>query len=162
MHGYLTDKADVYSFGVVALEIVSGKNNTIRRQNEDALLLLDWTNQLKEEGNLMELVDKRLGSDFNKEEAMVMINVALLCTNVTQTLRPAMSSVVSMLEGRSVVHEVVSESRDVFDEKMEAMRLYCKEIQEHSSISMEVPWTASSASAADLYPVHSSYLEERN
>ncbi|XP_019456015.1 PREDICTED: probable leucine-rich repeat receptor-like serine/threonine-protein kinase At3g14840 isoform X2 [Lupinus angustifolius] len=163
MHGYLTDKADVYSFGVVALEIVSGKNNTTRRQNEEALLLLNWANLLKKEGNLMELVDRRLGSDFNKEEVMVMINVALLCTNVTQTLRPAMSSVVSMLEGRSVVHEVVSDSSELLlDEKMEATRLHYKEIQEHSSTSMEGPWTASSNSAADLYPVHSSYLEGRN
>ncbi|KAF1898118.1 hypothetical protein Lal_00032883 [Lupinus albus] len=158
------DKADVYSFGVVALEIISGKNNTTRRQNGEAILLLDWANLLKSEGNLMELVDRRLGSDFKKEEVMVVINVALLCTNVTQTLRPAMSSVVSMLEGRSVVHEVVSESNEVLDEKMEKMRLLYKEIHEHSSISMEGPWTASSTSAADLYPVHidSSYLEERN
>ncbi|MCI28125.1 LRR receptor-like kinase, partial [Trifolium medium] len=37
---------------------------------------------LKERGDLMELVDGRLGSDFNKKEAMVMINVGLLCTNV--------------------------------------------------------------------------------
>ncbi|KAF1898139.1 hypothetical protein Lal_00032904 [Lupinus albus] len=44
MHGYLTDKADVYSFGVVALEIVSGKNNIYRRQNEKSLHLLEWIN----------------------------------------------------------------------------------------------------------------------
>jgi len=42
MHGYLTDKADVYSFGVVALEIVTGKTNTIHRPKQEALLLLDW------------------------------------------------------------------------------------------------------------------------
>ena len=43
MHGYLTDKADVYSFGIVALEIVSGKANTIRRSREEEVLyLLDW------------------------------------------------------------------------------------------------------------------------
>jgi len=42
MHGYLTDKADVYSFGVVALEIVSGKSNTIHRSKQEALHLLDW------------------------------------------------------------------------------------------------------------------------
>ncbi|KAF1897872.1 hypothetical protein Lal_00032634 [Lupinus albus] len=98
----------------------------------------------------MELVDRRLGSDFKKEEVMVVINVALLCTNVTQTLRPAMSSVVSMLEGRSIVHEVVSESNEVLDEKMEKMRLLYKEIQQHNSISMEGPWTPSSTSAAYL------------
>ena len=42
MHGYLTDKADVYSFGIVALEIVSGKTNTMRRSKEEAFYILDW------------------------------------------------------------------------------------------------------------------------
>jgi hypothetical protein len=78
---------------------------------------------LKEENNQMELVDKRLGSNFNKEEAMVMINVALLCTNVTSALRPAMSSVVSMLEGKIGIQELELESSEVLDEKkMDAMR----------------------------------------
>ncbi|CAL5190212.1 unnamed protein product [Lathyrus oleraceus] len=162
MHGYLTDKADVYSFGIVALEILHGSNNTTLRQKEEAFHLLDWAHVLKEEGNLLELVDKRLGSNFKKEEAMVMINVALLCTNVTSSLRPAMSSVVSMLEGRIEIEELVLESSEVLDEKkMEAMRKY---YQDHS-ISMEGPWTATTSSsvATDLYPVQpdSSYLEKR-
>lgn len=42
LHGYLTDKADVYSFGVVALEIVSGRSNTLYRTKEEAFYLLDW------------------------------------------------------------------------------------------------------------------------
>jgi len=46
MHGYLTDKADVYSFGVVALEIVTGKSNTISRPKQEALNLLDWVTSI--------------------------------------------------------------------------------------------------------------------
>lgn len=42
MHGYLTDKADVYSFGIVALEIVSGRSNSIPRQKDDSFNLLNW------------------------------------------------------------------------------------------------------------------------
>lgn len=42
MRGHLTDKADVYSFGIVALEIVSGRSNTISRNPENVLYLLDW------------------------------------------------------------------------------------------------------------------------
>jgi hypothetical protein len=86
---------------------------------------------LKEKGDLMELVDRRLGSDFNKKEAMVMINVALLCTNVTSNLRPSMSSVVGMLEGRTVVPEFVPDSSEVMDEKkMEVMRQYYYQIED--------------------------------
>lgn len=110
----------------------------------------------------MDLVDRRLGLEFNKEEALVMIKVALLCTNVTAALRPTMSSVVSMLEGKIVVDEEFSgETTEVLDEKkMEKMRLYYQEL----SNSKEEPWTASSTSVADLYPVglDSSYLEKRD
>ncbi|KAL0546748.1 hypothetical protein IC582_016661 [Cucumis melo] len=103
MRGYLTDKADVYSFGIVALEIVSGKSNTNYRPKEEFVYLLDWAYVLEEQGNLLELVDPDLGSNYSSEEAMRMLNVALLCTNPSPTLRPAMSSVVSMLEGKIAV-----------------------------------------------------------
>ncbi|XP_039686619.1 probable leucine-rich repeat receptor-like serine/threonine-protein kinase At3g14840 isoform X2 [Medicago truncatula] len=130
MHGYLTDKADVYSFGIVALEIVSGRSNTMYRLKEEAFYLLEWAHLLKERGDLMELVDSRLGSDFKKKEAMVMINVALLCANDTSNLRPSMSSVVSMLEGMTVVPEFVSYSREVMDEqKLEIMRQYYSKME---------------------------------
>ncbi|AES66495.2 putative protein kinase RLK-Pelle-DLSV family [Medicago truncatula] len=161
MRGYLTDKADVYSFGIVALEIVSGRSNTMYRSKEEAFYLLDWAELLKERGDLMELVDSRLGSDFNKKEAMVMINVALLCTNDTSNLRPSMSSVVSMLEGRTVVPEFVSDSSEVMDEqKLEVMRQYYSQMEKNKvcksqsrSLSSDDQCTASSSSAVDLYPV---------
>ncbi|KAL9322276.1 hypothetical protein ACSQ67_010329 [Phaseolus vulgaris] len=173
MHGYLTDKADVYSFGVVALEIVTGKTNTIHRPKQEALLLLDWAHLVKEKGNLIELVDRRLGSNFNEKEVMMMIKVGFLCTNTTANLRPSMSSVLSMLEGKTVIPEFISDSSEVMDEmKLEAMRQYYSQMEEnersethttHSS-SKDGPWTASSSSAADLYPLHmdSSYWEKRN
>ncbi|KAJ9690794.1 hypothetical protein PVL29_013115 [Vitis rotundifolia] len=103
--GYLTHKADVYSFGIVALEIVSGKNNRKYRPNEDYFSLLDWAFFLQQKGNLMELVDPKLESDFNKEEVLRMIKTALLCTNPSPALRPTMSAAVNMLEGRTPVHE---------------------------------------------------------
>ncbi|CAJ2659564.1 unnamed protein product [Trifolium pratense] len=175
MHGYLTDKADVYSFGVVAFEIVSGRSNTLYRSKEEALYLLDWAHMLKEKGDLMDLVDRRLGSDFNKKEAMVMIDVAFLCTNVTSNLRPSMSSVVSMLEGTTVVPEFISDSSEVMNEKkLEVMRQYYNQMEENKtsksqtqsqSLLSDGAWTATtSSSGADLYPVQSdsSYWEKRN
>nr|GFA46874.1 probable LRR receptor-like serine/threonine-protein kinase At1g53430 [Tanacetum cinerariifolium] len=101
MKGYLTDKADVYSFGVVALEIVSGKSNIHYRRNEeeDFVYLLDWAYVLQEQESLLELVDHSLGR-YSKDEAMIMLNIALLCTNQSPTLRPPMSSVVKMLDGK--------------------------------------------------------------
>ncbi|KAG5020435.1 hypothetical protein JHK87_016290 [Glycine soja] len=124
MHGYLTDKADVYSFGVVALEIVSGRSNMIQRQKEEAFHLLDW----------------KIGFGLLQKEVTARINVSLLCTNVTASLRPTMSLVVSMLEGRSVVQEVFSESSEALDEKkLEAMRQRYQEIIEENKLT-EIQW----------------------
>ncbi|EOY13460.1 Leucine-rich repeat transmembrane protein kinase [Theobroma cacao] len=173
MRGYLTDKADVYSFGIVALEIVSGRSNISYRPKEECFHLIDWVLTLKEQGSLLDLVDPRMGSDYNKEEVMAMINVALLCTNATAAARPAMSSVVSMLEGRAAVQELVTDSSNFSDEsKSQAMkRLYqhleeksAPESQRHSSMSTVGPWTSSSTSAADLYPVTltSDYWQNRD
>uniref|UniRef100_A0ACD5Y2L6 Uncharacterized protein n=1 Tax=Avena sativa TaxID=4498 RepID=A0ACD5Y2L6_AVESA len=109
MRGYLTDKADVYSFGVVALEIVSGKSNTNYRPKEDFVYLLDWACVLHERGTLLELVDPDLGSNYSTEEALLTLNVALLCTSAAPTLRPKMSNVVSLLEGQTPLQPLLSD-----------------------------------------------------
>ncbi|KAG6639443.1 probable LRR receptor-like serine/threonine-protein kinase At1g07650 isoform X2 [Carya illinoinensis] len=105
--GFLTYKADVYSFGVVTLEIVAGKSNMKFRPNESYVCLLDWALVLQQKGNLVELVDPKLGSEFKMEEAIRMIKVALLCTNPSPALRPTMSAVVSMLEGQTTIDDVI-------------------------------------------------------
>nr|CAB3456864.1 unnamed protein product [Digitaria exilis] len=109
MRGYLTDKADVYSFGAVALEVVSGKSNTNYRPKEDFVYLLDWACVLHERGTLLELVDPDLGTNYSTEEALLMLNVALLCTTAAPTLRPKMSKVVSLLEGHSPLQPLLSD-----------------------------------------------------
>ncbi|XP_056173116.1 probable leucine-rich repeat receptor-like serine/threonine-protein kinase At3g14840 [Syzygium oleosum] len=163
MHGYLTDKADIYSFGIVALEVVSGRSNTSYQKKEKCFYLLDWARLLKEKGNLMDLVDRRLGSQFDQEEVLAMIKVALLCTNATPALRPPMSSVVSMLEGKAAVPVLDTEGAIATEETIEAMRKHFKgeedqEVGENitKSMSTEGPWTgtASSTSANDLYPIN--------
>ncbi|KAK8642030.1 hypothetical protein V6N13_011392 [Hibiscus sabdariffa] len=71
---------------------------------------------LQQKGNLMELVDPRLGTEFNKEEAIRMTRVALLCTNSSPALRPTMSEVVNMLEGRTLVPELIMDPTIFADE----------------------------------------------
>ncbi|WRX28281.1 Protein kinase domain - like 10 [Theobroma cacao] len=170
LRGHLTDKADVYSFGIVALEIVSGRCNTQNRLKQESFYILDWAQILKEKGSLLDLVDPRIGSNCNIEEVMVMINVALLCTNQTAASRPSMSSVVSMLEGRDAVPEFVADSSISTDEFITAMKLY-QQIEENetdNSRTMSGPLanvpSTSSTSAADLYPISltSSYWQNRD
>lgn len=88
---------------MVALEIVSGKSNTNYRPREEFVYLLDWAYVLQERGHLLELVDPDLGSNYSEKEALNMLIVGLSCTNLSPSLRPAMSSVVKMLEGKAPI-----------------------------------------------------------
>ncbi|KAK4589466.1 hypothetical protein RGQ29_020157 [Quercus rubra] len=132
--GYLTYKADVYSFGIVALEIVAGKNNMRYRPNENFVCLLDWALVSQQKGNLMDLVDPDLKSNFSKEEVVKIMKVALLCTNPSPTLRPTMSAVVSMLEGQTAVHELIMDPSIYGDDlRFKALREYFDQIMGQGS-----------------------------
>ncbi|XP_022940758.1 probable LRR receptor-like serine/threonine-protein kinase At1g53430 isoform X2 [Cucurbita moschata] len=157
--GYLTHKADVYSFGVVALEIVSGKSNTSCMPQEEFVFLLDWAIVLQEEGNLLKLVDPNLGSEYSKEEVMRMLHIALLCTNLSPTLRPSMSSVVSMLEGK-IPTEVPNMKRNVGDrdarfkafeklsqDSLTSISTSSQGIQMQRSMLIDGPWIDSSSTS---------------
>ncbi|KAF8018073.1 hypothetical protein BT93_H3087 [Corymbia citriodora subsp. variegata] len=151
MHGYLTNKADVYSFGVVALEIVSGKSNTNYRPKEEFVYLLDWAYVLQERGCLLELVDPDLGSEFTSKEAMLMLNVALLCTSASPTLRPIMSQVVSVLEGQTTVQDLLSDlGISTVNMKYGAIRNHCWQ-NPSQSMSINGPWSDSSISNIEEY-----------
>ncbi|KAG5235390.1 LRR receptor serine/threonine-protein kinase [Salix suchowensis] len=163
MRGYLTDKADVYSFGVVALEIVSGKSNTNYRPKEEFVYLLDWAYVLQEQGNLLELVDPRLGSNYSEEEARRMLNLVLLCTNPSPSLRPSMSSAVKMMEGQIPVQAPVVKRGTMNEEaRFKAFELLSQDSQTRvssisqtssqvqKSISMDGPWMDSEISTQSM------------
>ncbi|KAI7756085.1 hypothetical protein M8C21_031870, partial [Ambrosia artemisiifolia] len=88
MHGHLTPKVDVYSFGIVALEIAC---------------------LLREKGTLLKLVDPDLGSEYSSEDALTVINVALLCTQGSPYFRPTMSQTLSILEGRTNIQDLMKD-----------------------------------------------------
>ncbi|GAB2284342.1 hypothetical protein Dimus_018800 [Dionaea muscipula] len=138
MRGYLTSKADIYSYGVVVLEVVSGKSNTNYRPKEEFVYLLDWAYVLHEQGNLLELVDPSLGSDYSEEEAMILLNLALLCTNPSPTLRPKISSVVCMILGEIPV-QAPKVTQGVSEISMSSIPS-----EAGRSISIDGPWINSS------------------
>ena len=99
--GAITEKCDVYSYGIVLLEIVSGK----RVKDWRALRQRLEIRSNRGEG-VMELVDERLmnyrmsAKMYDEEQAMRMVEVAMLCVQSNPRSRPSMSSVVQMLEGK--------------------------------------------------------------
>ncbi|XP_074319266.1 putative LRR receptor-like serine/threonine-protein kinase At1g53440 [Silene latifolia] len=146
MRGYLTDKADVYSFGVVVLEIVSGTSNTSYRPKEEFVYLLDWAYVLQEQGSLLELVDPSLGQSYSKEEALTLLNLALLCTNPSPSLRPRMSSVVSMIDGKIPVQApIVKRVGSEFNEELRRKTFERLSLESHTTVSMRSNSSSSSS-----------------
>ncbi|MBA0662533.1 hypothetical protein Goklo_006637, partial [Gossypium klotzschianum] len=144
--GYLTYKADVYSFGILALEIASGKHNMSYGPENKYTCLLDWASNLQQKGKLLELVDEELGGEYNKVEAEGMIKIGLLCTNGSPSLRPTMSEVVSMLEGRSGIPEMVPDPGSYNqDLRFKAIRDHHKSMNNNNS-----KWSSSSASGNEI------------
>nr|XP_028956125.1 probable LRR receptor-like serine/threonine-protein kinase At1g53440 isoform X2 [Malus domestica] len=153
LRGHLTDKADVYSFGIVVLEIISGKKNSTQQTNAEGFYILDWAHVLKSEGNLMNLVDPKLSAEFNNEEMLATINVALHCCNSTSKLRPTMSAVVNMLEGKAAVEEFVLDpnpsTSDNMDPTLKKLFQFCLR---GGAGSVEGPSNDSFAALDDIHP----------
>ncbi|KAH7651413.1 Non-specific serine/threonine protein kinase protein, partial [Dioscorea alata] len=153
LRGYLTDKADVYSFGVVMLEIISGMSNATCIVEDESVYLLEWyAYVLQKQGNLLELVDKSLGTNCSEEEALQMLNLALDCTNPSPSLRPTMSAVVSILDcqnSKQVSSCIDDTGPHIFDK-------LSRESQS-ASVSMDVQWMDSSVSAESSSKEHTSW-----
>ncbi|KAK7400199.1 hypothetical protein VNO78_11399 [Psophocarpus tetragonolobus] len=120
--GHLSYKVDVYSYGVVVLEVVSGKSNKNFMPSDNRACLVDESCQLKRTENLIELVDEKLGLEINQTEAIILMEVALLCTSVSPSLRPTMSEVVNMLEGRMSISDAISQPGDFSQDRFKAFR----------------------------------------
>lgn len=125
---------------------------------------------LEEQGNLLELVDPILGSNYSEVEALGMLNLALLCTNPSPTLRPAMSSVVSMLDGKIPVQAPVVKrtslnedwrfkafGKKISEDSQSQVSTISRDSQVQRSRSLDGPWIDSSASlhSKESAPDHS-------
>ncbi|KAF2545835.1 hypothetical protein F2Q70_00021232 [Brassica cretica] len=161
--GQLTEKVDVYSFGVVVVEIVSGQSNTKHKgSDDDQVSLINWALTLQQKGDILEIVDPMLEGDFNSKEAVRMINVALVCTNSSPSMRPTMSEAVQMLEGVIEIKEVMPDS-GLYGHDWSMSKLMHIDTRGRSSTSGVTDQTEtsmkSSVSGFDLYQYPSSSLE---
>ncbi|XWS19959.1 hypothetical protein CRYUN_Cryun31cG0060400 [Craigia yunnanensis] len=96
MQGHLTEKADVFGFGIVALQILSGRPNSDNSLDVDKIYLLEWAWALYENNQSLDLVDPSL-VEFDENEALRVVGMALLCTQGSPTMRPPMSRVLLCL-----------------------------------------------------------------
>ncbi|XP_065871946.1 cold-responsive protein kinase 1-like [Euphorbia lathyris] len=95
--GHLTRKSDIYSFGVVVLEIISGRTaiDFDLQLGEHYLVQKAW--EMYKAKKVVELVDSILNGNFNEEEALTFLKVALLCVQEKIGLRPNLSKAIKMM-----------------------------------------------------------------
>ena len=99
-------------------------------------------------------MDPGLGSDYSKIEAMRMLNLALLCTNPSPTLRPSMSSAVRMLEGQIPVQApIVKRSAMNQDARFKAFELLSQDSQTQLSNESQSSQIQTSISIDSEFPI---------
>ncbi|KAJ1687149.1 hypothetical protein LUZ63_018539 [Rhynchospora breviuscula] len=97
--GHHSSKVDVYSFGLFLLELLTGRQVIRSIEGDLKYNLFDWAkpclgNRLK----LDQIMDSRLEGRYPKKKALVVSNLALLCTSYEPEWRPNMSEVLEKLE----------------------------------------------------------------
>ncbi|RLN09947.1 protein NSP-INTERACTING KINASE 1 [Panicum miliaceum] len=98
--GQSSEKTDVFGFGILLLELITGQTALeFGKSSNQKGAMLDWVKKMHQEKQLDILVDKGLGSKYDRIELEEMVQVALLCTQFLPGHRPKMSEVVRMLEG---------------------------------------------------------------
>ncbi|KAI4338067.1 hypothetical protein L6164_016420 [Bauhinia variegata] len=100
---------DVFEFGVFVLEVVSGRRRVetqTEQGNPQERNMLDFAWSLQENDDKVKLVDKRMGSLINLEQAIRVLEIGLLCTLNENKGRPSMEQVVELLNTDRPVPEL--------------------------------------------------------
>ncbi|CDP10818.1 unnamed protein product [Coffea canephora] len=118
-HGYLapehsrtgraTTSTDVYAFGAFLLEVACGRR-PIEPQAapEEKIILVDWVFSCWKAGNILQAVDQKLGTEYVKEEAELVLKLGLLCSHSEPKIRPSMRQILLYLEGSVALPDLSS------------------------------------------------------
>lgn len=93
----LTLASDVFAFGVVLLEIITGQR-VFDTSRVDGINLNDWVRPRFNAGGIKNIVDERLGDDYDANLFTVLTEVGLSCSRSDRMDRPSMKEVLTTLE----------------------------------------------------------------
>ncbi|VFQ67169.1 unnamed protein product [Cuscuta campestris] len=97
MEGKFSEKSDVFSFGVMVLEIATGRRNSSFNCEGSFNLLGQVWKLWNDNKNVSEIIDPRIITPRNREEAVRCIHIGLLCVQELAKDRPSIPAVLAML-----------------------------------------------------------------
>ncbi|GLT59341.1 hypothetical protein SLA2020_321640 [Shorea laevis] len=97
--GKATTSTDVFAFGAFLLEVACGRRPIEPRAEIEDSILVDLVFSFWQRGEILEIRDPKLGTDFVAKEVELVLKLGLLCSHSDPTARPSMRQVVHYLEG---------------------------------------------------------------
>ncbi|KAF3785053.1 L-type lectin-domain containing receptor kinase IV-3 [Nymphaea thermarum] len=108
--GKATMSADVFSFGALLLEVACGRQPMDYKKSEEEVMVADWVLMCWRSGRILHAVDKRLGMNYVREEAELVLKLGILCSQTAPQARPNMMQVVQFLNGDASMEDSAVES----------------------------------------------------
>lgn len=120
------------------LEIACGRKPILQRSSQSEMILTDWVLDCWEKGDIMQVLDQKIGKEYVQEQATLVLKLGLLCSHPVAAIRPNMSSVIQFLDNvAQLPHNILEIIQD-------------QEIHRGTEISVEVDDSPESSSIAPL------------
>ncbi|KAI8539752.1 hypothetical protein RHMOL_Rhmol09G0207300 [Rhododendron molle] len=104
-NGKASASTDLFAFGTFMLEVVCGRRPVNPRASPEEVILVDWVFKCLERGNILEAIDRQRGTEYEVEEAELVLKLGLLCSHAIAAARPSITTVVQYLEGRAQLRD---------------------------------------------------------
>ncbi|GAB4833856.1 L-type lectin-domain containing receptor kinase IV.1 [Ancistrocladus abbreviatus] len=98
-NGKATRSTDVFAFGAFLLEVVCGRRPIDLKAPTEDMILVDMVFGHWSKGQHLQMVDPKLGGDYDAEQVELVLKMGLICSNTEPEDRPTMGLVVQYLEG---------------------------------------------------------------
>ncbi|XWS38077.1 hypothetical protein CRYUN_Cryun19dG0099800 [Craigia yunnanensis] len=102
----VSQTADVFELGIFVLEVVSGRGRLDPEVNQEEKDLVDFAWRMHVKDEKVKVVDARMGSLVNLDQAIRVLDIGLLCTLNESKGRPSMEEVVEFLSMEKQIPEL--------------------------------------------------------